>query len=156
MAQPNLHNWQNAGCLRRLLASLYDWLLVIALMMLLSVPFVALLDDAIRPGNNFYRLGLLLVAMAFFSGFWAHGGQTLGMKAWRLRLITTDGAPVNYRQAFLRFLCAGVSALPAGLGFWWMLWDADQRSWHDRWTGTTIALLPKQDRRDKVTKIAAD
>jgi len=144
MDQPNLHNLQNAGCLRRLIAATYDWLLVLGLMMLLSVPFVALLDDAIQPGNNLYRFGLLLVATIFFSGFWSHGGQTLGMKAWRLQLITTDGAPVSYRQALARFMYACVSALPAGLGFWWQLWDPDHRSWHDRWSDTTIILLPKK------------
>ena len=144
MDTPNLHNLEQAGCLRRLIAAVYDWLLVVALMMLLSMPFVALLDDAIRPGNNLYRLGLLLVALVFFSGFWARGGQTLGMKAWRLQLTTIDGFPVSYPQAILRFLCACISALPAGLGFWWMLWDADQRSWHDRWSNTTIILLPKK------------
>lgn len=144
MDTPNLHNLEHAGCVRRLIAAVYDWLLVIALMMLLSVPFVALLDDAIRPGNNLYRLGLLLVALVFFSGFWAHSGQTLGMKAWRLQLTTIDGFPVSYGQAILRFLCACIAALPAGLGFWSMLWDADQRSWHDRWSNTTIVLLPKK------------
>ena len=70
MAQPNLHNQPIAGCLRRLIAGVYDWLLVIALMMLLSVPFVALLDDAIQPGNNLYRGALFVIALVFFSGFW--------------------------------------------------------------------------------------
>lgn len=147
MEQLNLHNRQTAGCLRRLVASAYDWLLVIALMMLLSVPFVALLDDAIRPGNNAYRAGLLLITMVFFSSFWTFGGQTLGMKAWRLRLVTNDGYPVSYRQALMRFAYACISAIPAGLGFWWLLWDKDGLSWHDRWSGTTIVLLPKNSRR---------
>jgi uncharacterized RDD family membrane protein YckC len=143
MEHTSLHNQQKAGCLRRLMASIYDWLLVIAVMMLLSVPAVALLDNAIQPGNNLYRSGLLVIAIVFFTAFWAHGGQTLGMKAWRLRLIQVNGSPVSYQRALLRFICACISALPAGLGFLWMLWDRDQLSWHDRWTGTTIVLLPK-------------
>jgi uncharacterized RDD family membrane protein YckC len=138
------------------MASVYDWLLVIGLMMLLSVPVVALLDDAIQPGNNLYRLGLAVVATVFFSCFWTYGGQTLGMKAWRLRLITTDGSPVSLRQALVRFFGACVSALPAGLGFWWLLWDPQQLSWHDRWSGTTIAVLPKDVKPDKLSAAARD
>jgi uncharacterized RDD family membrane protein YckC len=143
MEHTGLHNQQKGGCLRRLMASIYDWLLVIAVMMLLSVPVVALLDDAIQPGNNLYRSGLLVTAIVFFTAFWTYGGQTLGMKAWRLKLIQANGCPVSYRMALLRFVYACISALPAGLGFFWMLWDRDQLSWHDRWTGTTIVLLPK-------------
>jgi uncharacterized RDD family membrane protein YckC len=143
MEHTGLHNQQKAGCLRRLMASIYDWLLVIAVMMLLSVPVVALLDNAIQPGNNMYRSGLIVIASIFFTAFWSHGGQTLGMKAWRLQLIQTNGSPVNYQKAVLRFIYACISALPMGLGFLWMLWDRDQLSWHDRWTGTTIVLLPK-------------
>lgn len=141
-----LHNLQKAGCLRRLMASIYDWLLVISVMMLLSVPIVALLDDAIQPGNELYRAGLLVIAIIFFTASWAHGGQTPGMKAWRLRLVQANGSPVSYPMALLRFIYACISALPAGLGFLWMLWDRDQLSWHDRWTGTTIVLLPKTNK----------
>ena len=138
------------------MASIYDWLLVIAIMMLLSVPIVALLDNAIQPGNSAYRSGLLLIAVAFFTGFWARGGQTLGMKAWRLQLVKADGSAVNYQLALMRFMYACISALPAGLGFWWMLWDPNQLSWHDRWTGTTIVLLPKKNKSGHATGAPPD
>ena len=130
------------------MASIYDWLLVISVMMLLSVPIVASLDDAIQPGNDLYRAGLLAIAIVFFTAFWAHSGQTPGMKAWRLRLVQANGSPVSYPMALLRFIYACISALPAGLGFLWILWDRDQLSWHDRWTGTTIVLLPKTHKSD--------
>jgi uncharacterized RDD family membrane protein YckC len=138
-----LHNRVAASFTRRTLAALYDWLLVIALMMVLSTPVIAVLDDAINPANNIYRAAMLLVAFAFFTGFWNYGGQTLGMKAWRLKLRRLDGSPVTFAHAALRFLFAAIALLPAGLGFVWMLWDKDGLGWHDRWSGTTIELLTK-------------
>ena len=129
--------------MRRVMAALYDWLLVIALMMVLSTPVIALLDDAINPGNNLYRAMLLLLAFLFFAGFWSRGGQTLGMRAWRLRLRRRDGSPVGISRAALRFAAATIALLPAGLGFVWMLWDRDGLSWHDRWSDTTVDLLAK-------------
>ena len=148
MGTETLHHRQKAGFLRRLLSATYDWLLVIAVMMVLSTPIVATLGDAIRPGNAYYRAGMLLVAFLFFSGFWSHGGQTLGMKAWRLKLRRRDGSVVSLRRAALRFVCAAVSLLPAGLGFLWMLWDKDGLSWHDRWSDTTVewSVKPEQPR----------
>ena len=142
MNETNLHKLPAAGLVKRLLAGLYDWLLVIALMMVVSVPAVVLLDDAISPGNAAYRSAMVTVALVFFVYFWINGGQTLGMRAWRLRLFSGDGEPVTLSQALRRFAAAWVSALPAGLGFWWALFDAEGRTWHDRWSATRIVQLP--------------
>jgi uncharacterized RDD family membrane protein YckC len=150
MDSDNLHKHVAAGFLRRMTAAIYDWLLVIALMMIVSTPVVALLDDAISPANPFYQAAMLLVAAAFFAGFWSHGGQTLGMKAWRLRLRRRDGSPVTLGRAGLRFVYAAIALLAAGLGFVWMLWDKDSLTWHDRWTDTTIELLPKAQQGKQV------
>jgi len=144
MEKQDLHNFPTAGFLRRLMASVYDWLLVIALMMVASVPAVALLDDAVGSGNLLYQLALAGLVAAFFVGFWTHGGQTLGMKAWRLKLIATDGESITYRQAMQRFFSAFVSLLALGIGFAWSLWDRDNKSWHDHWSDTTIVILPKK------------
>jgi uncharacterized RDD family membrane protein YckC len=146
MDSDNLHKPVAAGFLRRMIAAVYDWLLVIALMMIVSTPVIAILGDAISPANLIYQTAMLLVAVAFFAGFWSHGGQTLGMKAWRLRLRRRDGSPVTLGRAGLRFVFAAVALLAAGLGFVWMLWDKDGLTWHDRWSDTTIELLPKPQR----------
>ena len=149
MDSPNLHKLETAGFMRRMLAAVYDWLLVIALMMILSTPVIAILGDAISPANLLYRAAMLLVAVAFFTGFWSHGGQTLGMKAWRLKLRRRDGSPVTLARAGLRFAIASAALLAAGLGFVWMLWDKDGLTWHDRWSDTTVELLPKPQRGEK-------
>ena len=74
----DLHNADlpAAGLPRRLIAAVYDWLLVIAIMMVASVPLVALLGDAITPGNALYQFSLGVVALLFFAGFRSYSGQT--------------------------------------------------------------------------------
>jgi uncharacterized RDD family membrane protein YckC len=143
MEQAELHNVQSAGLLRRLMASLYDWLLILAIMMVASVPLVATDNEAITPGNPVYRLALVAIAATFFAGFWSRNGQTLGMRAWRLKLETHEGANVSFGQGLLRFACACISAGAFGLGYLWVTISRDGCSWHDRWSGTRIRLLPK-------------
>lgn len=123
---------------------MYDWLLVLALMMVGSVPIVAVMGDAVDTGNPFYRALLVLVALVFFGGFWRYGGQTPGMRAWRLLLTTADGRQLNTVQTLTRFVCAIAATLPLGLGFWWQLIDRDSLCWHDRWSGTRLRVLPKR------------
>ena len=76
--------------------------------------------------------------MIFFCGFWVHGGQTLGMRAWRLRVVRDDGHPLGWARAMARFAAGIVAALPLGLGLWWSAFDRQKRGWHDRWTGTRV------------------
>lgn len=136
---------ENAGLLRRFGAILYDALLVIALLILASIPFVAVRGGQIvEPDDNlFYQLCMLLVIYLFFVGFWARKGRTLGMQSWGMQLETDGGQKVNVTTASLRFVAAIVSWLPLGLGFAWQLWDRDGLSWHDRLSRTRLVYYPK-------------
>jgi uncharacterized RDD family membrane protein YckC len=96
------------------------------------------LGRAVPAGSVWFELCLLGIALGFFAGFWTRGGQTLGMRAWRVRVVTDGGGPLGPARAALRF-AAGVAAfVPAGLGFWWGLLDRDRRGWQDRWTRTRV------------------
>lgn len=141
MAISDLHNDKPAGLLRRMMAACYDWLLVIALMMLVSYPFVAPSGEAVAAGNRIYQLVLFAVAAGFFIGFWTYGGQTPGMRAWQLRLTGHAGEKVSFGKAIRRFACAAISLAPAALGFWWQWLDRDGLSWHDRWSDTRIRRI---------------
>lgn len=107
---------------RRLVALGYDGLLYLALLMaglVLAIPFVAFLvaEDARTPLHNYAVLqGYgFLVGLVFFGWSWTRGGQTLGMRVWRLQVRRLDGLPLRWPVATLRFTAA---LLPVLLGLW--------------------------------------
>ena len=79
----------------------------------------------------------------YFGLCWSNGGQTLGMKAWRLVLRRDDGAPLRLPIALLRYAGAWVSLMALGLGFLWSMIDARRRAWHDLLAGTEMIQLPR-------------
>lgn len=124
---------------RRLAAFSYDLLLLAALILCFTLLVVALrLGEPVPPGSVWFPLCLVTLIATFFCAFWVHGGQTLGMRAWRIRVVREDGGKLTWRRAAARFAAALVGALPAGLGFWWSLGDDAGRAWHDRWTRTRV------------------
>ena len=128
---------------------LYDGLLLVALWFVATALLLAVsgghLADPDRSLWLLYtlRVSLLLVTLLFFAGFWIHGGQTLGMRAWRLKLICTSGDSVGWKQALWRFAAAIPSVGAFGLGLFWMLLDQERCALHDHLSGTRLVLLAK-------------
>jgi uncharacterized RDD family membrane protein YckC len=134
-----------AGLARRCAAFCYDLLLLAALIFCFTLMVLAVRGgEEIAPGTFWYELSLVAIALLFFSGFWTHGGQTLGMRAWTIQLVTTDGQEIGWKRAAARFFAAAASALPAGLGLWWSAFDPQGRGWHDRLTRTLVVRTATQ------------
>ncbi|MEW7987961.1 MAG: RDD family protein [Candidatus Thiodiazotropha sp.] len=130
------------GLIRRLAAILYDSLLLIALL------FVATAIITLPFGNPSGTMFLVfqffifeIIPLVFFTGFWARGGQTLGMRAWRLKLIRMDGGDVGWSDALKRHLAALLSVLVFGLGFIWILLDPQKLAWHDWLSKTRLVIV---------------
>ena len=124
---------------RRLAALVYDLMLLAGVLIVATLAIYALRGGRpIAPGTLWFQLSLAAITVIFFTWFWTHGGQTLGMRAWRLRLVGRGGQPIGWPQALGRFLAALLSALAAGLGFWWAAFDRDGLCWHDRLSGTKL------------------
>lgn len=127
------------GIARRLASALYDLLLVVALVLVATFPWLAFFGDSTTGWRRHaLQLWVLAVAASYFVGFWSHGGQTLPMKTWRIRLVCVDGSRITLARGLHRFAIAVLGTLAAGLGFLWALWDRDRQFLHDRLSGTTI------------------
>jgi uncharacterized RDD family membrane protein YckC len=133
--------WVAPSIWRYLAAICYDWLLLLAVLFAataLLLPFNG--GQAFSHQQWFYPLYLLAVSFYYYGGFWVHGGQTLGLRAWRLKVLTLNHQPMNWQQAALRFIGALLSCTVLGLGLFWRLWDKNHRTWHDYLSGTTVLL----------------
>lgn len=130
------------GLARRLAALTYDTLQVIAVLMLVTL-LLALVKLNQGP---VYQSILLLTTFAFFAKFWRHGGQTLGMKSWDIRIVSNNDQPITLMQCLLRFMAAIPSLLLFGFGYLWMLFDKDKLTWPDRFSDTHLIMTPKRDK----------
>ena len=151
-----------AGLIRRLMAMVYDSLLLLGITFAYGVVIWTLRlasgTDLTAPPGAFAQiltlLGLWLVLASYFVFCWMKRGQTLGMKTWRLKLETFDNQPPSAARCWLRCLLAPVSVAPAGLGYIWCLFDRRHGCWHDRWSDTRIVVLPKEKKAGRLTSDA--
>ena len=138
------HNATPATLPRRLGAMLYDGLLLCALLLAAAAPVVILAGGAehwfIR--GPWFQLYLYAVGFVFFAWCWVHGGQTLGLQSWRLRVVRRDGGNLGWRDAALRYLGATVSLGALGLGFIAILLNPQRLAWHDRLSRTRVVYTP--------------
>ena len=135
-----------AGLFRRLAAIVYDSLLLGAIFMLLGFIGVAFTDGEANE-HLLFKLLVWIVPFLFYGYFWRKAGQTLGMLAWRIRVQTPQGQPINAKQTFLR-LVGGILAWGClGLGFLWLFIDKGKRTWPDILSGTQVVVVPKKKKK---------
>ena len=151
---------QRAGFFRRLLAMVYDTLVAVAVgmcaAMVLIVTLVVLLKNGVLDLRGYgepadliqnsllYKTIIQLWVGAwvagFFLWFWKKGGQTLGMRAWRLRIYSTVEEPVTWPRLLLRLI-----ASLGGLGTLLVLFDVkNKQSLQDRMAKTEVLKLSKE------------
>lgn len=145
--------YPSAGVARRLAAMVYDALLLMAISIgyyAIAVAFNVLIQgqpphgQKIEWGNASWPVfsGWLVTMISFYVFFWVKSGQTLGMRAWRMRLISQRGQ-LTTRQCLVRSFSAILSLLPFGLGYFWLWLDPTHQTLHDRLSNTAVVVLPK-------------
>ena len=155
----------------RLFCMVYEGMLLFGVLFIAGWLFSTLLQQrhalVLRHAQQAWQF---LVLGAYFGWFWTHGGQTLAMKTWRVRVVCRDGRPLGWPRALLRYLLAWLWFIPGLAAAWligaqgWMLmlipalnvvlWamatrlDPDRQFLHDRIAGTRLALAPAAKPRD--------
>lgn len=147
-----------AGLFRRLGALFYDSLVVMAILMIAGGVVVAVLEALVAAGlfnyapyqdagdlltrhpiwNPVYTLYLAACWLYFFVYFWTRGGQTLGMRAWKIVVRNTDGHRISTTQALIR-----LTTSLFGLGNLTVPLDPKKRAFQDMWANTEVVVLPK-------------
>jgi uncharacterized RDD family membrane protein YckC len=135
-----------AGLGRRLGSLVYEALLLLAIVFAGGWTFLFFsraLDPAMaRPLLQIY---LLALGAAYFVYCWTHGGQTLPMKTWRIRVETRNGGAISWQTGIARYLLAVTGIGLCGLGLLWAVFDRERQFLHDRLAGTRIATIQDQD-----------
>jgi len=105
---------------RRVAATVYDTLALIGIWFVVAGIAVGLHHgEAVPEYQHGFQAVLLLAAWAYFAGCWHRGGQTLGMKSWRIRVVDrASGAALSWRQASVRFAIGILHWLPLAFAAW--------------------------------------
>jgi uncharacterized RDD family membrane protein YckC len=108
------------GLWRRMACFVYEGVLLFGVLMIAAYLFSTLTQQRhALLGRHALQAFLFVVLAIYFVWFWSHGGQTVAMKAWHIRLVDREGAPVSQARALARYLLCWLWFLPA-LGALWL------------------------------------
>jgi uncharacterized RDD family membrane protein YckC len=137
----------SAGFGRRVAALVYDGFLLAALLMIFTGSALffthgaAIVPATAGPWVYVYRAGLVLVIAGYYALNWLRSGQTLGMRAWRIRTVSASGNPMTWKAAILRIAFGFLAWAPAALGVLWLYLDPERLALHDRLSKTRVIRL---------------
>jgi uncharacterized RDD family membrane protein YckC len=84
-----------------------------------------------------------LILIGYFVGMWTWKGTSVGKICLGLKIVRTDGTPIDFAVALVRSLAACFSFIVFFMGFFWAGWDREKQSWHDKIAGTVVVQVPK-------------
>ena len=125
-----------ASLIKQLAAMVYDSLLIFAVLFFVSAIAIMFNQGKAIESSPWFSLYLLLALFTFYAWFWNKSGQTLGMRVWKIRIISESGSNPGWSACYLRLISALLSLLCFGLGYWWRLFKP--YTWHDRLSKTSI------------------
>jgi uncharacterized RDD family membrane protein YckC len=124
--------------MRRLFSMLYEALVLFGVLFVAVLIFMLVHHNPSAPeARPFFQVYIFFVLLWYFTWFWTHGGQTVAMRAWRFRVERTDGKPLRFPQACLRFILGWLSLI----SIVWALFDRDKQFLHDRLAGTRLVMV---------------
>ena len=122
---------QKATFGQRFVGWIIDWVMLVIVSIILQL--------ALKTVGAILSILVQIAYSAYFEG--TQNGQTIGKKVVGLQVVPKAGGPMDLNKGIIRAVGKIVSGIPCGLGYFWMLWDADKDTWHDKIAGTTVVSL---------------
>jgi uncharacterized RDD family membrane protein YckC len=99
--------------------------------------YILIAADAGALGSLLVLVGIVAFIVLYCKKVSA--GQSWGQKIARVRVIDINTrANLTPGRVFLRQLSKIISGFLCYLGFFWMLWDKNQQTWHDKIVDTAV------------------
>ncbi|NVJ61055.1 MAG: RDD family protein [Gammaproteobacteria bacterium] len=143
---------------KRLFAYIYDWLPLAGVFVLFFATGTAIanliwyntpadqVSEIIR-NHPVWWVYLIISSGSYYVYCWVKGGQTVGMRTWRIKLVDSNGDRLTLIDSIVRaFLSAG------GLANIWSIFDANYRGWHDIAVDAYLVQLPKMEKTKEEQK----
>ena len=137
------HDCPPASLFKQFAAMLYDCFLIFAVLFFAAAIVLIFNHGEAIESNPVFSLYLLFVLFSFYAWFWHKSGQTLGMRAWKIRIISEFGGNPGWGSSYLRLVFALVSILCLGIGYFWRLFKP--YTWHDKLSQTRIIDVSRLD-----------
>ena len=159
------------GLARRMAAFIYEGVLLFGVLVMAGYLYSSLTQQhhALQ-GQTGLQAFLFVVLAIYFVWFWSHGGQTVAMRAWHVRLVDRQGRPVTEGRAALRYLASWIWFMPALFSAWLAglhssteifvllgvgtlayallsLWHPERQFWHDALCGTRLITFRPEKRQ---------
>ena len=142
-------NCPPASLFKQFAAMLYDSFLIFAVLFFASAIVLLLNRGEAIESNPLFSVFLLLTVFTFYAWFWQKSGQTLGMRAWKIRIVSEFGGNPSWGISYLRLIFALLSLACFGLGYFWRLFKP--YTWHDKLSQTSVVDVSSLRRTDKQT-----
>ena len=130
-----------ASLAKRAGAIFYDLLIVTAILFIATIFWTAAGVTFGHPWYRTYVAFVYLTTFVYFGWCWIHGGQTVGMKVWKIKLLATGTRRFGWAAAMARSAAAVLSGVALGTGFWWVLFNRNKLSWHDWLSNSRLIQL---------------
>ncbi len=149
-------NLMGTASLPRILGAIFYDLIIVFSIIFIAAQWFPLVPEQFQSSPVlvlFKQLYILGISFLYFAYSWQHGGQTIGMKAWRIKLLQNSSThhasaqneqyAIGWRQSSIRYSVAIISWLIVGMGFIWVVFSHHHTSWHDMASGTQLVVVPK-------------
>ncbi|MFT5139456.1 MAG: putative RDD family membrane protein YckC [Lysobacterales bacterium] len=146
MTEQKAKNIASSRCrlIRRMAAITYDAVIVIGLLLIAAAVVSPIgQGDAQAFRDPLFTFYLMAIWFAYLALCWIHGGMTVGMRAWQIKILTDSGEPLSWKVCLSRFTAALFSTAIFGIGLLWSIYDEEKRCWHDIISHSGLYHLPK-------------